>query len=125
MSVEGRIFMYWVALVLQLVLGLAFLASGYPKVTRSKQMVEGFQKNHFPVWFLVLTGVLEIVAALGLIAGIWVPILATLGAALLICIMVGAVLTHMRAKDAISRIAPAAVLLLLGVVLLAIHHPLA
>jgi putative oxidoreductase len=117
--------MYWVALVLQIVLGLAFLASSYPKVTRSKQMVEGFQKNHFPVWFLVLTGVLEIVAALGLIAGIWVPILATLGAALLICIMVGAVLTHMRAKDVISHIAPAAVLLLLGVVLLAIHHPLA
>ena len=117
--------MYWVALVLQVLLALAFLAASYPKVTRSKQMVEGFQKNHFPVWFLVLTGVLEIVAALGLIAGIWVPILATLGAALLICVMLGAVLTHIRRKDAISHIAPAAVLLLLGVVLLAIHHPLA
>src|SRR5437879_13719894 len=96
--------MYRVALVLQILLGLAFLASGYPKVTRSKQMVEGFQKNHFPVWFLVLTGVLEIVAALGLIAGIWVPILATLGAALMICIMVGAVVMRMRENDAISSI---------------------
>src|SRR5258708_19808788 len=113
--------MYWVALVLQIVLGLAFLASSYPKVTRSKQMVEGFQKNHFPVWFLVLTGVLEIVAALGLIAGIWVPILATLGAALLICIMVAAFLTHIPPKDAISRIAPAAVFLFLGGLLLALY----
>ncbi|WP_236601923.1 DoxX family protein [Ktedonobacter sp. SOSP1-52] len=64
-------------------------------------------------------------AALGLIVGIWVPVLATLGAALLVCIMLGAVLTHVRLKDAISGTAPAAVLLILVVALLAIHHPLA
>lgn len=118
--------MYWVALVLQVLLGLAFLAAGFSKVTRSKQMVENFQNHyHYPLWFMVLTGVLEIVAVLGLIAGVWVPVLATLGAALLVCIMLGAVLTHFRMKDTISGIAPAAVLLILAVVLLTIHHPLA
>ncbi|GHO62636.1 hypothetical protein KSC_015280 [Ktedonobacter sp. SOSP1-52] len=68
------------------------------------------------------TGVCEFLAGIGLLVGIWFPLLATLAALLLIAIMLGALFSHtVRGKDPISELLPAAVFLILALIVLGAH----
>ncbi|GHO46188.1 DoxX family protein [Ktedonospora formicarum] len=117
--------MFWIAVVLQILLALAFLGSGATKLTRQKQMVDNFENRyHYPLWFMTITGVIEVIAALALIAGIWAPVLATLGVLLVICTMIGAIATHIRIKDTLPNIIAPTILFVLSVVLLFVHQPM-
>ena len=104
--------------ILLVVLGLAFLGAGGQKLAGSKQMVEMFDHFGYPRWFMYFTGVVEVVGALGVLAGIFVPVLAFLGALLLGATMIGALFTHVRVGDPASRMAPPAVLLVLAIVVI-------
>lgn len=103
--------------ILLVLLTLAFLMFGWMKFT-SPQMVEGF--NHFglPQWFRVVTGIVEVLAALLLFAGIWVSSLAFIGALILAATMIGAIITHIRAKDPLSASSMPIVLLALNILVL-------
>lgn len=78
-------------LVLRLLLAAAFLMAASGKLTSDPHMVEAFGKLGLGQWFRYLTGVLEAGAAALLLPS------ATAGyaAALLVCIMAGAVLAHL------------------------------
>lgn len=104
--------------ILQILLGLAFLGAGGSKLAGSQQMVEMFEHFRYPRWFMYFTGVVEVTGALGVLIGIFVPILALLGGLLLIATMIGALITHVRVKDPASRMAPPAVLLVLAVIVI-------
>jgi uncharacterized membrane protein YphA (DoxX/SURF4 family) len=103
--------------ILQVVLGLAFLGTGGSKLGGAQQMKDDFDRFGYPRWFMLVTGAIEVVAALGVLAGIFVPVLAVLGVLLIAAVMVGAIATHVRMKDPGSKIAPPAVLLTLAVIL--------
>lgn len=102
-------------------LALAMLGAGLLKLIRSQQqLVAGGMgyAAHLPAWGIKAIGVLELLAAAGLIlpavtgiAPVLVPIAAT-GVAVL---MVGAIVTHVRLREPIVQSAPAAVLCLLAV----------
>ena len=66
------------SIILQIILGLGFLMFGFMKFG-SKQMVEGFKHYGYPGWFRVFTGIVELIAAALVIAGIWNETLAALG----------------------------------------------
>ena len=102
-------------IVLQVVLGLAFLGAGASKLGGAQQMLDDFDRFKYPRWFMYFTGGLEVASALGVLAGIFVPVLAVLGGLLLAATMVGAVSTHVRMKDPASRIVPPLVLLVLAI----------
>ncbi len=102
--------------ILQIVLGLAFLGAGGSKLAGADQMKQDFDRSKYPRWFMYLTGVLEVVAALGVLTGIFVPLLALLGGLLISAVMIGAISTHVRMKDPGSRMAPPLVLLALAIV---------
>jgi uncharacterized membrane protein YphA (DoxX/SURF4 family) len=102
--------------ILQIVLGLAFIGAGGSKLAGADQMKQDFDRFKYPRWFMYFTGALEIVAALGVLAGIFVPILAVLSGLLIAAVMIGAISTHVRMKDPGSRIAPPLVLLALAIV---------
>ena len=104
-----------IAIVLQVILGLAFLGAGGSKLAGTQQMVEMFDHFKYPRWFMYFTGVVEIFGALGVLLGIFVPVLAVLGALLLAATMVGAVLTHVRSRDPLSMMIPPGILLVLSV----------
>ena len=98
----------WIAAVL---LAAVFLMAGGSKLAGTPPMPENFAKWGFPPWFLYFTGATEVVAALLLL----VPRTATLGAALAVGTMVGAVLTHLKAGE-FSHVGPPLVLLVLAVI---------
>jgi uncharacterized membrane protein YphA (DoxX/SURF4 family) len=88
--------------ILQIVLAVGFAAAGTLKVVKSRtELVEtlGHWVEKFPAPLLKPLGVLEILAAIGLIlpplAGV-LPVLTPVAAVGLIVIMVGAVVTHAR-----------------------------
>jgi putative oxidoreductase len=70
---------------------LAFVAAGLAKLAGVEMMVGTFEAIGVGQWFRYLTGLIEVVAAILL----WVPGLQLIGAGLLFCTMIGAVLAHL------------------------------
>ncbi|MFX3673467.1 MAG: DoxX family protein [Paenisporosarcina sp.] len=103
--------------ILQGLLGLAFLMAGLGKLTGSKMHREGFDHWRLPQWFRVVTGIVELVAAILLIVGFWVDDLALYGALILAATGIGGVLTHMRVKDGLKETMPIMVLAILAIIL--------
>ena len=107
--------MQTLAIILQIILGLGFLLFGVTKFI-SKKMVEGFDHFGLPQWLRVVTGVLEILGAIGLIVGIWSPAIATLASVGLAIIMFFATLTHLCARDPFSTLLMPSMLFILLII---------
>ena len=80
---------------LQLLTAAAFLVAGFGKLAGQPMMVETFDKVGISQWFRYVTGGIEVASAILLL----IPRLAPAGAALLVCTMVGAVLSHLVLID--------------------------
>lgn len=115
--------MYIVLLVLQCLLIFAFFFSGVGKIKGVKMQVDTFTDLGLPQWFRVVTGWIALVGVVGLIIGFWNEGILALSALWLACIMLGAELFHIRANDPISKMIPAAMLLILALILASIHFP--
>jgi putative oxidoreductase len=105
-------------IILQVVLGVGFTLFGVTKFG-SKQMTEEFKRYGFSSGFRVLTGLLELLGAIGMIAGIWVtdPNLSLYAGALLVIIMMGAVWTHVfKVKDPFMKTVFPIVLMILSAI---------
>ena len=109
-----------IAWILQGLLGAMFLMAGTGKVSGSNMHKEAFTKWGYPQWFRVVTGLVEIVAAVLLIFGYWYESVALIGAAMLVAIGIGGVITHIRVKDTFKDSAMIAILGVLAIVLLII-----
>lgn len=110
-----------VAIVLQVLLALAFLLTAVRKLAGTKASVQMHDLLHVAPWFWMVTGVIELVAAVGLVVGIWIAPLAVLGALLLVATMAGAVFTQLVNRQPFQRALPAVVLLALGLVVVLAH----
>lgn len=108
-----------VRIILQVVVGLGILnvwliranwATGY-RGGAAKTLKEEFATYGLPPWFYYLVGTLKIVCALAVLAGIWFPLLATLGGAGLAVLMAGAFTMHLKVKDPFSKAIPSLVML--------------
>ena len=108
------------AWILQGLLALMFLMAGVQKVAGSKMHTEAFQKWGYPQWFRVVTGVIELGAAILLIGGFWNETAAIIGAAILVAVGIGGVITHIRIKDTMKDTAMIGVLGILALALLII-----
>ncbi len=90
--------MKWVCvmglLILEVVLGVFFLVAGVMKVVAHSHMVNEFNRFHYPLWLMRVAGLLEILAAPGLLVGYWLPWWTLLGALMLCGVMVGATYTN-------------------------------
>lgn len=106
-------------IILQVVVGLGILnvwlvranwATGY-RGGDAKTLKEEFATYGLPGWFYYLVGTMKIVCALAILAGIWFPLLATLGGAGLAVLMAGAFSMHLKVKDPFSKAIPSLVML--------------
>ncbi|HEU5198863.1 MAG TPA: DoxX family protein [Ktedonobacterales bacterium] len=111
-----------VAIVVQVLLGLAFFAAGVPKLLGAKQSFEHSDHHQIAHWFWRLTGGIEIVGALGLLAGIGVHWVSVVAAAVLGATMLGALYTHLiRSKDPIPLALAPTILGLLALLVLIVR----
>lgn len=86
LTIAGWIVVWFATLMLV----FAFGAQGFAKFSDSSGWVRAFAHWGYPVWFRILIGVLELLAAALLL---W-PRTAPIGAAIVIVIMLGAMGTH-------------------------------
>ncbi|MDP5276583.1 DoxX family protein [Chengkuizengella axinellae] len=108
------------SIVIQVLLGLGFIMFGVMKLG-SKQMVDEFDRLELPQWFRVVTGLVEITAAIVILIGIWNGLFAALGALLIAFTMIGAILTHIKIKDPAQRVMMPVILLIMGIIVLSLN----
>lgn len=99
------------------VLGLAFVVAAVPQLAGQASVVANFERWGLAPAVRVATGGVEFLAAALLLIGIAVTALAISGALLVIATMLGALFTHQRVGDPVGSWVPAAVLLVLALVL--------
>jgi uncharacterized membrane protein YphA (DoxX/SURF4 family) len=79
---------------LELVLAALFLCTGLAKLLRHPHMVREFRRFDYPYGLALLAGAMELVGAVLLVAGLWLPQLSAAGSALLLAVMLGATYTN-------------------------------
>jgi putative oxidoreductase len=110
-----------IAWILQILLALAFIASGGNKLLHLADTVKGFGGMGFPSWFAYFIAVAEVVGGIGLL----VPRFTRLAAMGLIIIMIGAAYVHATKIPGglLPNGMPALGLLVLLVVVLLLRRP--
>jgi alkanesulfonate monooxygenase SsuD/methylene tetrahydromethanopterin reductase-like flavin-dependent oxidoreductase (luciferase family) len=83
----------------QVVIALAMRASGLMKVARAPRVVTMMSAAGVTSAQLPLLGALQIAATVGLVAGIWFPLLAIAAAIGLVLYFAGAIIAHVRVRD--------------------------
>ena len=78
----------------------------------AKSMREEFAAYGLPVAMMYVVGGLKVIIALALLVGIWHPALVVPAASLLILLMIGAFVMHVKVRDPFERAVPS--LLMLG-----------
>lgn len=81
--------------LLAFVLAVVFIITGGTKLIDSPSHVANFTKWDYPIWFMYVTGGVEVAGGLLLI----LPITRYYGATLIVFTMIGAILTHIRADE--------------------------
>jgi Mn2+/Fe2+ NRAMP family transporter len=113
--------MHIATIVVSVLLAAAYVLAGASKVGGTRQMMEA--ADHFGIFRLAYRGIgaLELLGAIGLLAGLVIGPLGTVAAICLVVLMVGAVSTHLRAHDPVQRATPAAALGLVAAAVAALH----
>ncbi len=105
----------WIRISLLVVSGLlafVFVGAGFVKLVGFEFAREDFVHWQYPAWFRILTGLIEVGAA----ALIAIPRTRYFGAVILMWVMVGAIITHLKANEANEAIVPLALFFLAGFV---------
>ncbi|UII55306.1 DoxX family protein [Cytobacillus spongiae] len=106
--------------ILEILLGVGFLLFGGMKFG-SKQMVEEFQRYGYPGGFRIFTGLVEITSAVLIFIGIWNELFTAWGSFLMVATMVGAIFTHIKVKDPMSKLGMPLLLLILSLIVLLLN----
>ncbi|MDG4864356.1 DoxX family protein [Streptomyces sp. T-3] len=105
--------------VLGALLALALSGSAFLMFTRNEAITTNMVKLGVPDSWLPRLATLKAAGAIGLLAGLVVPLIGSAAALGVVLFFVGAVVTHVRAKD--YEVAPAVVLALIAVAALALR----
>jgi uncharacterized membrane protein YphA (DoxX/SURF4 family) len=77
-------------LILNIIIAAIFLLSGGAKLSGLEFEIAAFELWGYPLWFMYMTGILEVSGAIGLL----VKRVSALAAACLAALMIGAIATH-------------------------------
>ncbi|MFD2330845.1 DoxX family protein [Cohnella sp. GCM10020058] len=105
------------SIALQSLLILYYVFSGSAKIAGVKYWVDIFNDLRIPQWFRVITGIVQLVGAVVLVRGYWDADAIAWGAIWLGITMTGALLAHLRVKDAFGKTMQPVVFLLFIIVL--------
>jgi predicted lysophospholipase L1 biosynthesis ABC-type transport system permease subunit len=102
--------------IFSILIGLASTMSAMGKFTKMEPTVATLKSVGVKDSQIPLLGALELAGALGLVVGIWIPILGQLAAIGLVIYFAGAVTGHARVGHPFKQIMPATVLLVVSLV---------
>ena len=105
---KGRLITLW---TLSVLVALAFIGAGSGKLAGTAVMVGLFDKVGLGQWFRYFTGLLEVVAGIGLL----IPRYAFYAAVVLAIVMVGAIIAHVTVLGG-SPAAPIVLFVLVGII---------
>tara|TARA_B110000467_G_C18320032_1_gene484471 strand:- start:259 stop:630 length:372 start_codon:yes stop_codon:yes gene_type:complete len=93
------------------------------RVVNAKSLKEEFNVYGLPSWFIYLIGFLKITLAGLLIIGLWIESLNLYASGLMILLMIGAILMHVKVRDPLKKSTPAfsMIILLLTVLINSIN----
>ncbi|WP_213815522.1 DoxX family protein [Glaciihabitans sp. dw_435] len=91
--------MHIAALTLSVLLALVMLGSGMMKLVRAPRIVTAMAAVHVTPSQMSVLGIVELLATVGLIAGIWLPPIGLAAAIGTVLYFAGAILAHLRAHD--------------------------
>lgn len=98
-------------------LGVAMVGAGGMKLAGAEDLVEDFERYGYPQWFRALTGAIEVLAAVVLFASFFMSSsIELLGSVVVVVVMFGALVTHVKVGDDVSDMIPPVVLLALALV---------
>jgi len=103
-------------IIMSTLLGLINVASGLGKLQRVDQVTEIMDSVILSKQQTSQLGVLQVLGALGLLIGIWVPFLGQAAAIAFVLYFAGAIIAHARAKTPGATYVPPAGLFVLSVV---------
>jgi uncharacterized membrane protein YphA (DoxX/SURF4 family) len=106
--------------VLSVLLAVLFLFAAVGKLTAQAMVVTMFASFGYPLWFMTCIGVLEVIAGLAIL----VPRTAVWAAALMVCIMVGAIVTEV-VHGMLAQLAVPVVVLVLATLAGSLRRPVA
>lgn len=90
--------MKWTVRIIQGLLGIGFLLSGFMKLSADPMQVEAFNNVYgYGTGFMYIVGAIEVISAIGLLIGYWKKDLVPIFSGLLAVVMAGAVFTHLQA----------------------------
>jgi uncharacterized membrane protein YphA (DoxX/SURF4 family) len=104
---------------LWVVLGAMFIIAGGAKLMGSHSQVAHFAQWGYPLWFLYLTGLIEVAGGICL----FIPKTQFYGIVVLSITMVGAALTHLKAGEFGAFPVPIVLLILLATLAWSMRHP--
>jgi hypothetical protein len=90
----------------------------------ANNIIEEFAVYGLPIWFCYVIGFLKIGSALSLLLGVYFPFLTFPSALLILCLMIGAVLMHIKVKDPLKKAIPASVMLTMSALICIATLPL-
>ncbi|MBX4148426.1 DoxX family protein [Paenibacillus lautus] len=105
------------SIVLQSLLILYYLFSGFAKVIGAKYWVDIFNTLRLPQWFRIVAGLVQLVGAIVLIIGYWVQGAVAWAGIWLGITMLVAVLAHIRVKDQFGKTVTPVVFLVFIIIL--------
>ncbi|MGI8690690.1 MAG: DoxX family protein [Thermomicrobiales bacterium] len=111
--------MFTAYVVVTVLLAVLLAGAATADFVRYQQVLIAMAKADVPESWLTTLGILKAAGALGLLVGFAVPLIGTAAAVGLILFFVGAIITHLRARD--YSLAYAAVYLLLTVTALVLR----
>lgn len=95
--------------ILRALVAVFFVIAAVLKLLAVKFEVDTFLRFGYPLWFMYVVGLAELAGAVLL----WVRGAVGYGALLLVAVMIGALFSHIRGGDPISKMVPAAIILVL------------
>ena len=111
--------MKWITRIFQAILIIAFLLSGFVKLSGNDQMLHDFKEVYgYSKGMMYTIGSFEVLGAIGLLVGYWKSNIAKLASTGLAIIMVGAVFTHLNAGQGMSVAMAPLILLVLTLIVL-------
>lgn len=111
---------YLATLVLEAVLALFTAFAAYAQATRMPAVVKSRERLRYPQWYWTLSNLLAVIGAIGLLVGLFIPVVAAAAILWMVAFFFVAALTHLSRGD-VQGAVPGLVFLLISGGLLALR----